>query len=258
MSSAPNVTPSLRRNGRMSLGRCSSPASSREITPRASISVISSARACDPASGSRAASASLRRGWSGSSCLSSHAASPASNGLREASVSSARSRVSAIRGVPKLPAPAPAPACPGKLMSASAPPCPWPCQRMAPPQIASSPRPCVNSHSARPASSAGSAFSPAASSNRRSFAPAAGSTWKRNPSSRPMVSPSTVKCPSGSNVTGSAPASCPSDFIKIVVLRLTNLSVSRACSASESFASTARARAAISSRASTQSGRWQI
>ena len=38
----------------------------------------------------------------------------------------------------------------------------------------------------------------------------------------------------------------------------TDLSVSRAWSASDNLASTPRAREAISSRASTQSGRWQI
>jgi hypothetical protein len=58
-----------------------------------------------------------------------------------------------------------------------------------------------------------------------------------------------------SSRTGRSAASAPVLRISSVVRRLTKRSVRRACSASDSRVSTARARAAISSRASTQSGR---
>jgi hypothetical protein len=104
----------------------------------------------------------------------------------------------------------------------------------------------------------GRCFSAAASISLRSSWVASASTTKRKPSRRPIGWSSTSTRPASSSATRSRAASLPSVRIRIVVRRLTKRSVSRWWSASDSRRSASRARAPISSRASTQSGRWQM
>ena len=205
----------------------------------------SRARACDPASGLLAAWCIFSSGSRGSSFLSSHFSSPAIKLLRAFSGNADTSRLGFSTGF-MLPS----------RRSSSARTSPF--HRMAPRASSTPSMSAATSWSAFVPSSLGSAFSAAARSMRRSSWRAEESTLNRNPSTWPSTSPSTLTSPLSFNSIGSMPASCPSDFINIAVLRFTNLSVSRAWSASDNLASTARARDAISSRASTQSGRWQI
>ena len=241
-------TPRRRKASRWRRSRRSSCAASRGRTPPLSISCNSRARRSGPSSGASPASASLRKGPSARSVWRANQPSTAS---RTSSRNVAGRRPSAGSSWTRASS-RPRPGARRAIRVSS--------QQM-PSALRVRPSGCcaaaVNS-AARLANRPGRWRSAAASSNLRSAARASGSTTKRKPSRWPIGSSSTSTAPDSFSRTGSRPASFPALRISTVVRRLTNRSVRRAWSASDSRVSTARARAAMSSRASTQSGRCAI